>query len=214
MGKLPYRVLQMPGRSEWAVIRTALLFTGYILLGCTALLLAFFIYIMFQSKDPRCYLEAQTKQNLHSIQLALESYAVDHGGLYPQDVATLAPHYIGTLPVNPFPEGDLAVWKWWLVKSEFTQHPVYMRDIPFGDPLFEGNFTYLPWGITAGDEAVGYYLIAYGSRKNQGQDLDGDCQDDHVIRRLESPYFRVNPDGNQQLIAHPDIRELLQPKGE
>jgi hypothetical protein len=213
MGRVNDAKSQPDKRSKWAVACRFFRCAGYTLLGCVALILVFVLSIMFQSRIPKYALEAQTKQNSHAIQLALERYAVDHEGLYPQSFAALAPEYMGTPPVNPFPEGDLATWKWWILRSELSQHPVYMRNIPFGDPLFEGNFTYLPWGLFQDGTAAGYYLIAYGSRKSKGQDLDGDGQSDHVIVQLDSPLrFSTTPNIKQQRIPRLDIKELLHPQ--
>jgi hypothetical protein len=55
-----------------------------VLLAAVGAILGFVIFFMtcVRIKDGDSF-EAETKQNLHAIQLALERYAVDYGGIYP-----------------------------------------------------------------------------------------------------------------------------------
>lgn len=90
----------------------------------------------------------------------------------------------------------------------------HMRNVRFGDPLYEGNFTYLPWGITGNGKAAGYYLVAYGSHKTKGQDVDGDGMPDHVILVLNSSPREYQAQNNASpaitpRAEPPEIKELL-----
>lgn len=126
------------------------------LIGCGAALGAFqllvllsvaiaipnFVSIKEKSK------EAEVKQNLHSIQLAVERFAVDHDGAYPTTIDELqAQSYLPQLPQNPF-----------------TNQP--MRNISPGEQPFQGEFTYKPAVKDGG--VVGYELYGYGSAQSKG----------------------------------------------
>jgi hypothetical protein len=155
--------------------------------------------------------EAEVKQNLHAIQLALERYAVDHDGMYPQDLAALAVFNImRELPGNPLQVLSRDAKSGGKYSDGTFRQPEPMRDIRFGEEQFAGNCTYLPWGLTGPGTAAGYYLLAYGSSKTKGQDVDGDGQGDHVVMQLDSPIrFSTTPNIKQQRIPRPDIKELL-----
>jgi hypothetical protein len=158
--------------------------------------------------------EAGTKQNLHAIQLALERYGVDHNGTYPIDLAALiVKNYMPELPGNAFFNGrNPGTGK----KLPVDEEPFFrdMRHVRFGDPLYEGNFTYLPWNITVNGKAAGYYLVAYGSHNTKGQDVDGDGMPDHVILVLNSSpqeyaAQRSASPATTQRVEPPEIKELL-----
>jgi len=56
--------------------------------------------------------EASVRGNVHAIHIGIESYSVDHGGVYPQqaddaELQALLPH--GTYPENPFTKAATAV---------------------------------------------------------------------------------------------------------
>jgi hypothetical protein len=110
--------------------------------------------------------QAVEKANTDAIQLALDRYAVDHDGLNPERIETLIDEsYLVSLPSN-----------------SFTHQP--MKNVPYGSPDFEGNFTYLPLMI---DEKIhGYYLIAYGYKTTAGLHLLNPDQEDHVITVVSS----------------------------
>jgi hypothetical protein len=109
--------------------------------------------------------EAEVKSNLHSIQIALERYASDHSGYYPQNTGELiSGNYLPQYPNNPF-----------------TNQP--MREIEFGAAPSDGEFTYLPLSTDGIVDA--YYLIAYGYKKSAGEDIDRDGTPDHVILVLD-----------------------------
>jgi hypothetical protein len=92
--------------------------------------------------------EAETKQALHTIQLAVERYATDRNWTYPKTIdEVVAAGYMPQLPINPF-----------------TDQP--MRNISPGDVPFEGEFTYKP--VIQDGEATGYELYCYGSAKPTG----------------------------------------------
>ena len=93
--------------------------------------------------------EAVVKANLHSIQLAVERFAVDHDGTYPKAIDELqVGNYLSQPPQNPF-----------------TKQP--MRNISPGDTPYAGEFSYLP--VMKGGEAVGYDLYAYGSDRHNNE---------------------------------------------
>jgi hypothetical protein len=105
--------------------------------------------------------EAEIKANVHTIQQVLESYAVDHDGLYPERIETLLDEdYLTDFPQNPF-----------------ASQP--MENVPYGSPDFEGNFTYLPFSYN--NEVREYYLIGYGHNSRPGQRLVNPAEDDHAI---------------------------------
>jgi type II secretory pathway pseudopilin PulG len=109
--------------------------------------------------------EAETKQNLHSIQLAVERFAADSGGTYPTTIDELqAGNYLQQPPQNPF-----------------TLRP--MRNISPGDEPFAGEFSYEP--VMKDGKAVGYALYAYGSDKAKNE-LSVVSNIKHVIIHLTS----------------------------
>jgi hypothetical protein len=98
---------------------------------------------------------AQAKQNLHVIQLALERFAVDYDGFYPQDFALLASEgYMPKNPGNPYaspPGGD----------------ENRMQPIALGKPGQPGDFVYVTKVQDVGGQqkVVGYELYLYGLRQ-------------------------------------------------
>jgi type II secretory pathway pseudopilin PulG len=110
--------------------------------------------------------EAEVKYYTHTIQIALEMYARDYGGLYPDRIeAIIDESYLATYPENPF-----------------TNQP--MKNVPYGSPDFEGNFTYLPLKLENG--ISGYILLGYGYKTTVGECLLDPDQNDHVIIVLSS----------------------------
>ena len=89
--------------------------------------------------------EAEGKQNLHLIQLALERYSIDHDGDYPDNIEQLLKSgFIDVLPDNPFAMSPM--------------QEVLMTDPP---EVKQGNFSYLK-NSTAGI-ITGYTLLGYGA---------------------------------------------------
>lgn len=155
------------------ILAVWLLPKGSRLVVFSLLFIIWFFFFLFSNPPPskRALIkmkEAESKQNLHAIQLGLERYAQEHDGFYPADICLLPD--LGCqgsnrhrYPVNPFKPKDGRE----------------MRNIPFGSAPFEGEFTYLL--ITSEDRATGYYLLVYGSERTNGMDIDNDGTPDHVI---------------------------------
>jgi len=117
-------------------------------------------------KSPDKAAEAQVKANLHTIQITLERYGIDHGDRYPGEINDLIKSdYLTSFPINPFSRGQ-------------------MQEVDFGDPNFEGNFTYVP--VIVSGEVIGYNLLGYGARQTDGLDINDDGVPDHVIINLGS----------------------------
>lgn len=130
---------------------------------------------------PEHYLQLEIKNNLHSIQIAVERYAADNEGVYPSSIDDLGQgEYMPEFPNNPV-----------------TEEP--MNEIGFGTEPFSGGYTYIPY--TEDEKVIGYYLICYGLEDTEGADLDGDGTPDHVILVLEGY--------NEALGELPPIEELL-----
>ena len=138
-------------------------------LGLPGIFVAFVILVFaVQSIDqsPRRTAEAEVKSNLRGIQIALERYCVENGNRYPAEINELiTSEYITSFWKNPF-----------------STEP--MRPIEFGDPNFEGNFTYVP--VIVSGEVTGYSLLGYGYRQTYGEDVNGDGVPDHVILSISS----------------------------
>ncbi len=104
--------------------------------------------------------EKEVESNIHAIQIAIETYAVDHDNYYPEDINDLIDSEIMTeFPNNPMTE-------------------VNMEPVEFGSGTREGNFTYIP--DNGGDEITGYYLFGYGLEATEGEDVNGDGVGDQV----------------------------------
>lgn len=104
--------------------------------------------------------EKEVESGVHAIQIAIETYAVDHDDYYPEDINDLIDNeVISEFPNNPMTEGN-------------------MEPVEFGSENLEGNFTYIP--DTGGDEIMGYYIFAYGLAETEGTDVDGDGVGDQV----------------------------------
>lgn len=118
--------------------------------------------------------EWESKKNLHTLQIVLERYAVSHIGEFPAGIDDMiTDHVINSFPLNPFTEKT-------------------MRNIPFHSEPFEGEFTYVP--VSREGIIVGYYLLLYGRKENEGMDINGDGVRDHVILVLDSETAEAIPD--------------------
>ena len=130
--------------------------------------------------------------NIYAIDEALNKYAEDHGNVYPEDLSVVIkegymkqmivkpPSQLGILTtLDDFPVNPLS----------YTSEP--MRQIKFGDPDFEGNFTYIPVEIDG--ELKTYYLFCYAPRLTQDyfptKDVDGDGVDDYVLKITHGEYY-------------------------
>jgi hypothetical protein len=121
--------------------------------------------------------ESTTKVNLHTIQLAIESFSNRYDS-FPSSLDTqLLTTTLGEHRGYEFPP-----------RNAFTNKP--MRNIDFSSTRTAGDFTYIlmPPGNYNGKH-VGYdsyYLIAYCSPSNPGLDIDEDGVPDHVCIILKS----------------------------
>jgi len=137
--------------------------------------------------------EAETKANLHSIQIALEQYAFDHEHVYPMEIEVLVGDYLDVFPTNAFTGKE-------------------MVNIGFEDGPSEGDFTYVPFPVD-GESARGYYLMAYGEiyRNTDGMDVDGDGKPDEVVLVLLSG-TDFDSESTQVSTQAPDLADLLNRK--
>jgi len=99
------------------------------------------------------------KENLHQMQLAIERFAVDAGGYYPEDAAELLTKgYLAEFPQNPY--AGL------LVAFPTLEHPRAMRPLKPGEQC-PGDFLYVPerplvmrsGGLTFAGGVESYILI-------------------------------------------------------
>ena len=130
--------------------------TAVLYLALTFLLVQIFMFrdlpewIVGRPKAP----EAEVKSNVHTIQIALERYAVDHyddpeTDTYPREIETLInEEYIVAFPPNPF------------------KIPDEMKEIEFGSDEWWGEFSYFP--VIIDDRVIGYYLLGYGDKNGPG----------------------------------------------
>jgi hypothetical protein len=135
--------------------------------------------------------EAEVEYYTHTIQIALEMYAQDYGGLYPDHIeAIIDGGYLAAFPENPF-----------------TNQP--MKNVPYGSPDFEGNFTYLPVKLEIG--ISGYILLGYGYKTTIGECLLDPEQSDHVIIILSSgSEYSLGPDDISSPLLQDAIRSSQQ----
>jgi hypothetical protein len=146
-----------------------------IVYGFLTLLTLFVIFtcLTFQTV-PNYNPEWESKKNLHTIQEGLDLYAEGHNGEYPPSVDDLiTEHVFDRFPQNPFTRAA-------------------MRNMPFHSEPFEGEFTYVP--VSREGKIVGYYLLLYGRKENEGMDINNDGVRDHVILVLDSENTEPLPD--------------------
>jgi hypothetical protein len=153
--------------------------------GAVVILLDYFIPVMFIAapnfeKIKLKAKEAETKQNLHSIQLSLERYATDNKALYPDSIAKLKSEGYLFTPPN-------------------TVTGKEMREVKFGEQPSIGEFTYVP--VSVKGKTTGYYLLAYGFDDPLSEDVNGDGKHDNVILVLSSAV-----EGDKSI---PPLEELL-----
>jgi hypothetical protein len=126
-----------------------------------AVIVFFFIggFVSNEIRDPKSP-DADSKATLHTLQIAVDYYAKEHGGYYPASIQVLIGEYLTQTPFNPY-TGKA------------------MNEIAFSSTPSAGDFTYIP--VTDGTNVIGYYMIAYGSMDWPGDDVNGDGVPDHVI---------------------------------
>lgn len=129
------------------------------------------VLFFFRDSVDRYFMPPEEKMadGLHSMQVALERFAVAYDGKYPPSIEAMIDDFLLYIPENPY------------TRSE-------MRDIQFGELPCQGNFTYIP--IYDGDNVIGYYLLGYGSEDEPGLDVNMDGNPDHVITVLETSVGR------------------------
>ncbi len=154
--------------------------------GVGALIFFFLLAIALPSmiKHPAPAADAEVKANIQTIRIALERYGEDHSGVYPERIETLIDDgFMAVFPRNPF------IWQasdGSIDQSVYEDNSTYlpMKNVPYGSPDFEGNFTYLT--VIIDDDVVGFYLIGYGYKKTIGERLISPDVEDHVIIVVES----------------------------
>jgi hypothetical protein len=136
--------------------------------------------------------EILTQANLRIIKASLQKYEQKHDGTFPSDISSLVSEQVARkTPTNPF-------------------NGLEMKSIMFGDSDYQGNFSYLP--VTAENKIVGYYLLAYGSERNPGKDVNGDSVPDHVISVIQGlgGTEKMTPDQYQKTVRDfPPLQTLL-----
>jgi hypothetical protein len=111
--------------------------------------------------NPIIFLEARTKSNALLINNALQRYAADMGGFYPDNIGSLiGDNYLTTMPDNLF-----------------TGQP--MKNVAYNSPDSVGNVTYLPLKVE--DQIQGYYFLIYGYTTSPGRQLLSSETQDHVF---------------------------------
>jgi hypothetical protein len=128
-------------------------------------LFSYLFFFMSPIKDGQITGRWISKTFLREIQNSLEAYAIDHNGLYPEDISLLIPQYLKTMPENVY-----------------TAEP--MKDIEFGSEGFEGDFSYEP--VYTGQEITDYLLFLYGLRYSSRMDMESEGVKHHVILVLSS----------------------------
>ena len=144
--------------------------------------------------------EAETKINLHAVQMAIEYYGIEHDGVYPVRLDSIEElHFL--------PERDPRI-------EIPPRNPVtgeLMHAVAFGTRPCAGEFTYIP--VEADGQVKGYYLFAYGYESTPGEDVDGDGEPDHVIIVLYSAGLDSTADDNLPVTSDgsplPPLEELL-----
>ncbi len=157
--------------------------------GGFAAVIIFAAFILFSSSNDHSWRPIpvvppwhMTRDNLSTIQIAVERYADHNDGHYPLTIEDLFTEPI----LNSTP------------RNRYTGK--LMVEIPFGATPWEGEFTYVP--VKQGEDVIGYYLIAYGGKDWRGDDIDGDGQPDHVLQVLSSK------DAHPETLL-PPLEELL-----
>jgi hypothetical protein len=112
-----------------------------------------------KSNDP------ETKANTYTVKIALDRYATDHDGQYPESIDTI-------IEQNPY----VMPYNFYTIKET--------RIIEFGDQPWDDEMTYLP--VREGDQIKKYFLLSYGRKDYPGIDVNGDGVGDHVLIVLTS----------------------------
>jgi hypothetical protein len=174
-----------------ASTRSAAVASGcFLVLGATCLLLLAAILW-----NPGCRIAgraraAECKQNLHTIQLALERYQIDHDELFPAALGELLSlGYLPCLPANPYdrqPRGP-------------------MPEVPIG-AYTPGGVTYIPLRASAAEgmlpgqvsgAVTDYKLLTYGPKRDVkgGEYWSSDRLPGDASRRIPWDYVLFTLDG-------------------
>ncbi|MCD6216977.1 hypothetical protein J7L05_03835 [bacterium] len=117
---------------------------------------------MFKAK------EAEVKSNTHSIQIAIERYAVDYAGQYPDDAEQLITKgYMSAFPINPYTDAPM---------------------VECGFPGTPGNFMYIPIFDDENVKVIKYELMGFGAEGNQADKINNDLL-------IEEGTVKEEPDG-------------------
>ncbi len=106
--------------------------------------------------------EAEVKAGIHAIQTALESYAVDHDGNYPQTNAVIG---------GEKSEADILIKEEYLIeypKNPFTEPEKPMRNSGINS-FSQGDFGYQ----RTPDKPYDYILQGYGAKATSGKKKNG-----------------------------------------
>ncbi len=137
--------------------------------------------------------ETQLKSELHSLQLALERWAMAHeiedgdadrhwGNNYPDSLSQLM-----IVPCCPEHPDSGAYAQPGFYPNPFSDVGVdnfNARSVPFGwKPGVAGNFSYITQYNELGNVCA-YVLIAWGGTQGSGHDIDGDGQADGAVIML------------------------------
>jgi hypothetical protein len=100
-------------------------------------------------KEEEKDLDSTLRWRIHDIQVALERYAIQSDGLYPEHPSILLGGYMDSYPENPY-TGEM------------------MRPVQFGSEDYEGNFCYIP--VIEGGQVTGFTLFGFGAEGEPGRD--------------------------------------------
>jgi len=111
----------------------------------------------------------RAKSKLHEIQLALERYAADNDGLYPQELEIIQEQGYIYPPLNPYKDvvPDAPERMWQVKPGEFV--PGGIVYLPFTMPGKEGGL-------------VGYELALMGAKKDGGMDVGAETPEGWKMR--------------------------------
>jgi hypothetical protein len=141
--------------------------------------------------------EAETKQNLHAVWMALEQYGIEHEGVFPPEMKS---------------PDEMTYFRMRSFRCHNPMTGKEMQPVSFGTQPCAGEFTYIP--VEVDGQVKGYYLLAYGYESTPGEDVNGDGEPDHVILVLCSGTSGDNPedwvDSTSDGKPLPPLEELLQ----
>lgn len=120
--------------------------------------------------------EAELKQNLHGIQLAVERYSIDHDGEYLSDITDVIGEgrYMDAFPANPYLKKGLEDARV-NTRSPEWESMLQMQHVSLRSTNTPGSFAYIPItniDETGSEKVVGYDLLAFGDRAYNRYDLE------------------------------------------